>query len=446
MTEIKVDFGKKVGTIQPMNCVNNGPVTNRIGSNAQYYKEAEIPYARLHDSNHYAGYGGYHVVDIHSVFPDFDADPYDPESYDFTCTDRYVASIVSTGTKPFYRLGESIEHAIKKYHIYPPKDYLKWAQICEGIIRHYNEGWADGFNYDIEYWEVWNEPDTGYKQGDSPTWRGTMDEFFEFFKTALIYLKGKFPHLKIGGPSLCSVTDSMDIREDMMNYLVTGERAPLDFFSWHMYGYMPREEFTRKVRLVKDVLKKYGYTETESILNEYNYVREWTDMHESYSVISSLKGSAFIASAMSVCHREGLDMLMYYDARPGSGFNGLFERFTMNPQKTYYTFRMFSELRKLGIEAESVSDNDDLLVTSATDGNVGKAMITHYNDDEKAEEKTVKISFDGISSAEGVNVSVYLLDEEHNAELVREEIFCGQSFSTILKLKNYSTVLISVSK
>ena len=31
---------------------------------------------------------------------------------------------------------------IKAYYIYPPADNLKWAKICEGIIKHYNYGWA----------------------------------------------------------------------------------------------------------------------------------------------------------------------------------------------------------------------------------------------------------------------------------------------------------------
>lgn len=26
---------------------------------------------------------------------------------------------------------------------------------------HYNDGWADGFSYNITYWEVWKEPDLG---------------------------------------------------------------------------------------------------------------------------------------------------------------------------------------------------------------------------------------------------------------------------------------------
>ncbi|MBI4578450.1 MAG: hypothetical protein HY718_02035 [Planctomycetes bacterium] len=41
------------------------------------------------------------------------------------------------------------------------KDFAKWAKICVNIIRHYNEGWADGFHYNIRYWEIWNEPNVG---------------------------------------------------------------------------------------------------------------------------------------------------------------------------------------------------------------------------------------------------------------------------------------------
>ncbi len=27
----------------------------------------------------------------------------------------------------------------------PPKDFKKWAVICEHIIRHYDENWANGY-------------------------------------------------------------------------------------------------------------------------------------------------------------------------------------------------------------------------------------------------------------------------------------------------------------
>ena len=72
-----------------------------------------------------------------------------------------IAAIVNAGVEPYYRLGITIEHQayIKPYHTFPPKDPEKWARICEHIIRHYTEGWADGYHYNIRYWEIWNEPE-----------------------------------------------------------------------------------------------------------------------------------------------------------------------------------------------------------------------------------------------------------------------------------------------
>ena len=72
----------------------------------------------------------------------------------------YVAALGSgyvyldAGTETFFRLGQTIEHQIKKHGTLPPSDFGKWAQICEHIIMHYNEGWADGYNLGIKYWEI----------------------------------------------------------------------------------------------------------------------------------------------------------------------------------------------------------------------------------------------------------------------------------------------------
>lgn len=442
METINVDFSAKTGPINPMHSVNNGPISHRALTNDKYFIQARIPYARLHDSNFEADYGGPHTVDVHVIFTDFNRDPKDPEAYDFACTDKYIADILATGTKPFYRLGASIEHGVKKYGILPPKDNQKWAEICEGIIRHYTEGWANGFHYDIEYWEIWNEPDTGYKENNSPTWRGTMDEFFALFKTALIHLKSRFPHLKIGGPALCSVTDSRDIMLDMFDYLTKGERAPLDFFSWHMYGANPHE-FSRKIAIVADVLKKYGYTETENILNEWNYIRDWGKMRENYNTIMSLKGAAYTASAMCVCQQAGLDHLMYYDARP-CGFNGMFRDHTLEPLKGYYPFWMFNKLYELGNSVKIVNESDDVFACAAADGKQGAVMVSYFNDDDSKPDKTVKIMLKGLAETENTKVTVYSLDETNNAEPIREEYFSGDFYAPIIKMKNYTTLLIKI--
>ena len=181
MSEIKLDFSKKLGKIKPMHAVNNGPNCT-VGSfngtwadhvrdstqlkrngNLLEYRDAGIPYARTHDASFYAKYGLEHTVDVHARFPNFDADPNDPASYDFTFTDILISALMKANCPPIFRLGETIEnnHDIKAYRIFPPKDNAKWARICEHIVKHYNEGWADGYEYGIEYWEIWNEPDNG---------------------------------------------------------------------------------------------------------------------------------------------------------------------------------------------------------------------------------------------------------------------------------------------
>lgn len=40
-----------------------------------------------------------------------------------------------------------------------PEDFDKVAEIFAATVRHYNRGWADGYNWNIKYWEIWNEPE-----------------------------------------------------------------------------------------------------------------------------------------------------------------------------------------------------------------------------------------------------------------------------------------------
>lgn len=111
MGRITVDFSQKLGKVKPLHAVNNGPKGTRVNpqkGNFVYYEAANIPYARNHDASFNAGYGGEHTVDVHAIFPNFDADVNDPASYDFVCTDKYTADIHAAGTKVFYRLGTKI--------------------------------------------------------------------------------------------------------------------------------------------------------------------------------------------------------------------------------------------------------------------------------------------------------------------------------------------------
>ncbi|MBQ2734913.1 MAG: hypothetical protein IJF33_03690 [Clostridia bacterium] len=446
MNTIHVDFSKKLNAIKPMHCVNNGPeykyMPDQRITNLDAYREAGIPYARNHDASICYNYGGEHIVDVHSIFTDFDADPTDPASYDFELTDEYLKMIELGGAKVFYRLGSKIEHWKKKYGTLPPRDFKKWAVICEHIIRHYTEGWADGFTMDIEYWEIWNEPDLDRDDSDHKrNWGGTKAQFFDFFEVAAKHLKAAFPHLKIGGPSICGRLDwGKEFLEEM-----SCRQVPLDFFSWHTYTRFP-EELVKKTRRVRELLDMFGYTEAESILNEWNYISGWLPIEKFISSLKAekgIKGASFVAAVMLALQKEPLDMLMYYDARP-CAMNGMFSTdFLCECLKGYYPFPMFNTLYRSGTESESTVD-DDTLFACAADGETRAVMFTRFIDEGDVEDQQVKVELRGVEHRNGVRVSVYLLDGEHDAEIIREEIFTSHDFALYLKVPNLTTYLLKI--
>ena len=213
MPNIVFDFSEKMGAIKAMHGVGQPPLLGTDTSYFRYLKEANIPYSRLHDV---AGWwGGNMFVDIPNIFRDFDANENDPASYDFVFTDILIAGLIENNCQPVFRLGITIEnfHRIKSYRIFPPRDPAKWARICEHIIRHYNEGWADGFSYGIEYWEVWNEPDNGPTSESNHMWQGSQEEFFELYRVTSKHLRACFGNkIKIGGYASCGFYSQLNDR------------------------------------------------------------------------------------------------------------------------------------------------------------------------------------------------------------------------------------------
>ncbi len=412
--KLSIQYQKPVGQIGFMNAVNNGPVIPKNGlwaGNLEAYAKANIPYARVHDASFCNWYGGEHSVDVHLIFPNFHADPDDPASYDFHLTDEYMEDIQRAGTQVFYRLGSKIEHETKKYGTVPPADFHKWAVICEHIIAHMNEGWADGHHYGIQYWEIWNEADgSGIDMvgSDCRTWGGTKAQFFDLYEITAKHLKAKFPALKIGGPSVACISPWVN---DFLTH-VKERNIPLDFFSWHCYT--PHVSYLASLcKSTRTLLDEYGFTQTESILNEWNYVRDFTGEGWIYStdMEHKIKGAAFQAGCMSACQDFDLDMLMYYDARP-CAMNGIFHSDTYAPLKGYYPLYTWGEMLKLGTRCAVSCDIPDIYATAARGEDGTITMITYYTDDDNAVEQTFWVQVD-----EERIYNLHLLDETHNMEI-----------------------------
>lgn len=439
--KVNVDFGREVGTIKPLNAINDVPSAYFCYGEAEKYlrypAEAGVHYCRLHDVG--GRYGANVFVDVGNVFRNFDADENDPENYDFAFTDKLLELLTKNGIKPFYRLGETIENDffIKRYRTDPPKDFLKWAKICEHIIRHYNYGWANGYNYGIEYWEIWNEPDNASAPDKNQMWSGTPEQFYELYSVAASYLKKQFPNIKVGGygsVGFYSIAQKeldptanaeegaawfyVEYFDNFLKYIKgKGYPVPLDFFTWHSYSGV--EQNSIYANYVRKKLDENGFCDTESNCNEWN---------PGTANRCSLKDAAFVASNMLMWQNAPVDMAMYYNTRISSDYAGWFDPLTSQPTKNYYAFKAFGKLYALKRQTFSETDDKDVFSVGATDGTNVALMISEYGGEDR--ELTVN-SLDGLK-----DLKVFVIDEDRDLQETEDV------FSELKVLKKHNIILI----
>jgi len=370
--KIKVDFDKVVGVMKPMHGVGQPPMFQLNGSMLHYLTEAGIPYSRLHDVQGVMGANLY--VDIPNLFRDFDADENDPASYDFAFTDSFLSQLIEHKVEPFYRLGVTIENyrQVKSYRIFPPKDFAKWARICEHVIRHYNEGWADGFHHNIQYWEIWNEPDGNYFGTWNPgsaMWKGTPQQFFEFYEIAAKHLKKCFgDSIKVGGYASNGFREYETYDPDCDYSKITSDNricgfhrfaheflayarehnAPLEFFSWHSYASV--QETLKSALYCRRLLEKYGYADVPDFLNE------WNTCHDAKGRATDYAAAQVFGMMLTMQAKAKTWMLNYYDARcAASQYAGMFNPETHEPFLAYFPFKLFNDAYVLKNQVEAVA-------------------------------------------------------------------------------------------
>ena len=408
---------EKIGKINELHSVNCAPYSkSSVRDDScplvdRVLGYAKSPRSRLHDMC--GCYGGSYFVDVPNIFRDFDADENDENNYDFHYTDECIKCILHAGTKIYYRLGITIEWGSKKYTCFPPKDNAKWARICEHIIRHYNEGWANGYHFDIEYWEIWNEPE------NPPMWQGTREEFFELYKVASKHLKTCFPNLKIGGYGSCGFYAVFEPERDpfwhgFVEYfekfliLCKENDLPLDFYSWHIYT-NKISDVVASAEHVRKMLDKYGFKDTESHLNEWNFGHEG----KGFMSLESLTAASFCTAFMIKLQELGTEMAMYYDLNPFSTYNGFVDLRTKEFTPVIHPFAAFGRLFDLKNELKLDFNRDENSPYILAAGNESEAAILLCNY-QKAEKK---VKFD-LKDFEGKKLTLYKLSDSSGFNVV----------------------------
>lgn len=431
---ITIDPNMKLGEIKALNGGCLAPPISSENAGLDIRKEfaaLHLPITRLHDAP--LDNRGLNLVDVPMIFPLFHADADDPRNYNFRATDDYIANCIACGTKVYYRLGVSIDHSYNKYVIEPPQDVAHWIDIVSHIIRHYNEGWANGFHYNIEYWEIWNEAEgiSSQNQRLRTMWNAPVETYYDFYLQVSKELKSRFPHLKIGGPSNCQWTkrDDREYGKEFIDYCAE-HNAPLDFYGFHAYANDP-DWINQLLVEVRSYLDSRNFTNTELHLTEWAYMPHngFRRMREDkslaadiYARMKGLDAAAFIAYSLCSWQDLPVDMAHYYTVST-MGF-GLFHPFSYLPAKAYYGLKAFGVLMHSfphridiavdGLDSEglaSESGNNEFgfnALSGCNDkGNIG-VLVSNYRYGEQS------ITFRLKSAASFRRAKVFMLDHEHD--------------------------------
>lgn len=386
---IVADFEKKCGKIKPLFGMNGGPRSGGYDLPIDFteeFTELSVPFVRT--SSAAGEYGLNQFINIHCIFPDFNADEEDEASYNFLPTDLYLSTIKECGADIFFRLGESPEPYKRKLFAKCPADKQKWARICEHIIMHYNEGWADGFKLGIKYFEIWSGADRVECFSDS------MNDFFELYAITALHLRERFPKIKIGGYGMSgfygqnrlNATEEqktfVPYMQKFLNY-IRGCEAPLDFFTWCCHTSNP-EELSMHSKYARNYLDTAGYKRAKSIIVDYN------TSENGDNIIAFREGfPSEIVASMIVAQRSPVDMMFYSTSDITSGSNGLF---SMDDYKSphryaaFHTVSIFSKLYKLGTMVETTGDYPkEIYSIAALDKDEGGLMVVTRNHTGKIE-------------------------------------------------------------
>ena len=136
---------------------------------------------------------------------------------------------------------------------------------------------------------------------------------------------------------------------------------------------------------------------------------------------------------------------MYYDARPNEFWNGMFDDTVVGRVlKGYYPFPMFNTLYRLGDSVKVSGMQDGIRAAAAKGGEEGAILLTHFNDDDRTEAKTVSLELSGFGTEGGTEVEYFILDAERDlVSLGRNTYFCDR-FGIEITMPNFTSYLIKL--
>lgn len=223
--QIVIDVGKQTGKMSQAfkRCVGAGRANEGLRADWQRQlrrakKACGFEYVRMHGL----------LTDDMGVYHEERGKPvyswqYIDELYDFL-VDLKVRPFVELGFMPWGLSSGSKTIFWWRGNVTPPRDYDKWADLIEALVRHWVERY--GLN-EVKKWyfEVWNEPNL------DAFWDGTQQEYYKLYDYTSRAVKRVSKDLRVGGPATAG---NAWVAETIAHCLESG--SPIDFISTHTYG------------------------------------------------------------------------------------------------------------------------------------------------------------------------------------------------------------------
>lgn len=421
---ITVDFASVTGRIKPLHGMCNGPLSPGTDLGDLFTKMG-VPCVRFADAG---GKQSGMYVNVSSIFPDASADEYDPKNYRFAPTDTLLRAAAERGADVIYRLGESdcgFGYAL-------PQDADKWTRVCVNIIRHYNNGWADGMQLGLRYFEVWAKPDTMAGV--------TNAQAFGFYERVAHGIKSYDPDVQVGGMGFA---DYGVMAREFIKFCKK-KQTPLDFVSICAYGQTPDAALTGAEKLAA-YLQKSDMGHLPIHICEWNFhthdgaILTPAEKQARYEQVHSLAGAVFCASVLlKMQHIQGVESATYYDAQPElSPLCGICDRFG-NAAKPAHAFRAFDALYRQGDEVYCDVQGSGADAVASIGHRAGAVMVALSD-----AAGLVDIRLNNLP-ADVYSADVYIMDGVKDLTLVQTLPLLGMSRQVCVATGKYSIILIKL--
>lgn len=226
---------------------------------------------------------------------------------------------------------------------YPPRDYEEWGRYVFETVSRYRE--------QVQYWEIWNEPDLGFSSTpericNGGFWCGSSAEFARLLAVAYREVKRADPaaHVVLGGLSLGGSPGLHN--ENFLTEILSDPLFPagrnFDVMNYHSYG--SADEAVGRIKYVRGELARAGLDKPLWI-TEAGYSSDPSKQTLPAYLGGPEAQAAYLRDGLPFLLSLGVERVFWfsmYDFPPGVGgtfeFHGLTD-FLLNRKPAWFGYR-----------------------------------------------------------------------------------------------------------